>query len=117
MSRLLLAILLAIPAVAWSQAQPQEPAAAQPPKYNPNDPKSVLDYLNKEIDVVLHDRDRLRSVLRQGELEALFAGLPQDAPELRDGIAKAKIGIVNMRDKVYVQSIGLRRCSKKCATI
>ncbi|HZN35721.1 MAG TPA: hypothetical protein VFB80_17950 [Pirellulaceae bacterium] len=116
MSRLLTAILLSVPAAAWSQqVEPPRPAAApaQPPKYNPNDPKSVLDYINKEIDVVLHDRDALRSVLRLGELEALFAGLPQDAPELRDGIAQARIGILNMRDKVYIHSITLEALLQK----
>lgn len=98
---LAMAVLALIPTVGWTQAVPQPPMR---PKYNSNDPQSIIDYILGEVRDLLRDPDPLSSLLRQKELERLLAGLPAGAAELQDAVAKVSQQVQLSREKVYVQT-------------
>jgi len=109
---LTLTALLLLARVAWTQDVPKaQPAAVraepQPPKYNPNDPKSIIDYIIAEANSLRRERDLLALRNRQGELEWLLAGLPMGVPELEESIAKAALAVQHSAKRVRVATTAL----------
>jgi len=104
---LTLTALLLLVRVANAQDPPKvQPAAApaqpQPSKYNPNDPKSIIDFIVQESNSLRNERDLLALRNRQNELERLLSGLPAGVPDLEKSIARAALEVQRSGQRVQL---------------